>query len=218
MICYKCFKIINKNIILFIFIFIFTNLNIYAQQNPTLQSLTRGKLWYSSYGMGIIGPGVYGTVMAYPGYYDAGELVSNHVEGGAMWKVNGKEFFGGTVHYGVMDYIWSPKPNELHKNYNFMGEGGINAPEEWTVSINEYYPVVNPPVYNGKLSVKTKNMVWSVPKYDDFLIQEITLINVDTVTMTDLYYFYPRKLTWGSGKFSYDKEYIWDEELQTFIF
>ena len=68
-------------------------------------------------------------------------------------------------------------------------------------------------------------MVWSIPKYDDFVITEYTIINDDAAPFRNMF-LHPQLLSVqvtrqgrvGELKTQYDTEYIWDEKREVFVF
>lgn len=187
---------------------------------PQEQTLTRGKFWYSTMGAGIVtNGGVYALQLAYPGYYSAINIQPAVVEQGPYWIIGGTKVMAAPGPRGTPSFADAIVPNTLHINYNFTGEGGITEPEEWTYSELEWYAQsqVIEGARQGKLLVKNKDMCWSVPKYDDFIICEYTAINNDTETLEDFYftYHFPLRSILNTKN---DDEYLWDEDMQGFIF
>ena len=199
--------------------------DVLTAQNVQIQAttLTRGRLWTSTYGLGTrTNAGILPIPFSYPGYYKANEDLTyfgtyNGVT--AIWKIGGEK----VIFHAKGDYSRLVEkviqPFKLHKNYNFTGEGGLEAPEEYYAGMVELKPnhPDNPGQRLGRLRLRSKSMVWSVPDFDDFVIDEMSVTNMDDATITDFYYAYEATY-YSNPNFVNDKEYEWDEELGIFMF
>lgn len=187
---------------------------------PEEQTLTRGRFWYSTMGGGVVtNGGTYGMHLSYPGYYQSQNLQPAVNEQGPYWIINGTKVMAAPGPRGVPSFVDAVVPNTLNVNYNFTGDGGITQPEEWTYSQMEWWEMsqVIEGARQGRLLVTNKDMCWSVPKYDDFMIAEYTAKNNDTETFQDLYWtFHFPLMSILSTK--NDDEYLWDEDIQGFVF
>jgi hypothetical protein len=189
-------------------------------QIPQEQTLTRGRFWYSTMGAGIVtNGGVYGNQLSYPGYYNSRDQLPAVNEQGPYWIINGTRVMAAPGPRGAPSFADAVVPNGIHINYNFTGEGGITEPEEWTYSEFEWFGEsrVLEGARQGKLFVTNKDMCWSVPKYDDFIICEYTAKNNDTEKFEDLYWTFHFPLI-SILNTKNDDEYLWDEDMNGFIF
>lgn len=193
--------------------------------DPLAQTLTRGKMWIAAYESGDVLPGSFGCRAAYPGYYSTSTTPNNFMKPSiTVMAQKGDEDLlgaGGYLNAGKTWYAVEGKQNKLVKNYNFVN--GIDKPEEYmygeaiTIDPNtgdESYPLI----YQSKC----ERMAWSLPKYDDFVITRLIIINKDTQPFANFYLFIARVVAptrggWDKG-FENDTEYVWDDELGIFIF
>jgi hypothetical protein len=106
----------------------------------------------------------------------------------------------------------------LWENYNFAA-AGPNVPEEIVAGKYTTYTGETPTM--ARMHYESRNYSWSVPKYDDFFIQEIKITNAEPVTIHNFHVVYSIQMfdnfPSGAGNIS-DTEYIWDEKRNIFIF
>lgn len=196
----------------------------YSEEFPESHVLTRGRFWFDTYGMSAAGDGKYNTAFSYPGYFGAQDLYTAWWNGkpiAAFWEIDGFEVSGKISNYNEVDeYTSVIEQNTLHENYNFVGEGGISEAEEYTTNRYIYHRMHHKQSGErmGLIEVKTKTRVWSVPKYDDFYIEEVTIVNRDSFPVYNFRWAYPLNMQWGLGQYNNDKEYYWDPEREIFIF
>ena len=72
------------------------------------------------------------------------------------------------------------------------------------------------------LDVSHKTMAWSFPKYDDFLVHEVTIINVGNTPVTDLHFTMRShyKITQRSvagWQIGWDEKYGWNGERRLIV-
>jgi len=192
-----------------------------AQGNPEIHTLTRSRVWYASYGAAVMEQGNYRTYLSYPGYYDAADMMYDGRTHGAVWTFitdgDTTNVSGYLRPSRLAEAMQVVEQNTLVNNYNFVQSR--SEPEEYMMSAYEF----NATDQDGRLGnvrIRTKSMAWSVPKYDDFIIEEYTATNNDSEPIYDFYFYYniPFSHEWGKPEFLNDKEYVWDEEINTFIF
>lgn len=192
---------------------------------PASQTLTRGKMWIASYETAAVLPGNLGCTVAYPGYYSTTSNPNNYQKPSIslIAKKGGENLTSGP---GYLDggntwFAIEGKTNSLMKNYNFTLDSQM--PEEvmygeaMTVDPNtadDSHPLI--------YQMRTRRMAWGLPRYDDFVITQVTVINRDTEEFTDLYLCLYRVMAptaggWAKG-FENDTEYRWDDDINTFIF
>ena len=206
---------------------LYGQVSLFAQDlvDPAAQTLTRGKMWIASYESGDVLPGSFGCKVAYPGYYSKDTAPNNFYKPGIrIIAKKADEDLVADMGYLSAAKTWfalSGKQNTLVKNYNFVN--ALDKPEEYmsgeaiTVDPNttdDSYPII--------YQAKTERAAWSLPKYDDFVITRLTVINRDTEALNDLYLMLygviaPTYDGWQLG-FENDTEYMWDDDIGTFIF
>ena len=193
-------------------------------QTWSLQHLTRGKVWLSvnnSFSMGgTIDLGA-GYNLAYPGYsfgsnradtpghhIGAGYLIYGVKDGAQQAYTISSEFYPGD------QYVYSTQTGTLIKNYN-LTDPSIPAEEVVTGAHM---------VRSLMVEVSHRSMVWSFPKYDDFVIHEVTLTNAGDSPVTDLHFgtrfgiqVSSRGDNIGPGN-ARDVKYGWSEEDDLFYF
>lgn len=112
-------------------------------------------------------------------------------------------------------------PYKNIENYNFANLG-----VDYAESINKgscMLVQVDPTWVQPRLEIKTTSHSWAAPKYDDFVIAEITIINREDEPLYNLHYIYYSG-AWNSSarevldKLQYDQEYIWDDKRNIHIF
>lgn len=225
---------IRMVILLFMMSFILFS-NLQAQNQKKVGELTRGRAWSSAYEALKMTIGTASLeAITYPGYYS--DLKSNigveyHPNG--MWGIRWyqgpgyvQRFLGEMSMAELNEQKYDSHMNILQpcvvvRNYNF--ELDPTQPEEYMYGAAEHVPI-----YLGyrrpRTRIKAKQMVWSLPKYDDFIIQRHVIVNGDTADLEDFYWFWHHTMvpTYGgrykAGQAWYvnDDEYVWDTNLITF--
>ncbi|MBD3288985.1 hypothetical protein GF337_09295 [candidate division KSB1 bacterium] len=195
----------------------------------TKHALTRGRFWLSSYEVKIAPDAEGGSLrMAYPGYY-WGQTNSHPNEfWGREWNCenvyygtrNGQQIRGKWTEHDYVQWHNVVVPNTLVKNYNFSISEDM--PEEYMYGEIQTVPNFPDDVFDQlQIHVKCKRMVWSLPKYDDFFIEKITVINADNAMIEDFYWtLYHGMVPTYAGRsgpdFVSDDEYQWLSDLETF--
>lgn len=187
------------------------------------EDLTRGKVWLTiwnscQFGMPVDPPSRYYT-LDYPGYSTGADLVDHlaYLQSGGYMIYGERDgvavaYTIGTPFYASSKYVYPTENAELIKNYN-MADPFLLAEEIITGAHH---------VIDLDVDVAHKSMVWSYPKYDDFIIHEYTITNTGSTTMSNLH-FGTRLGCWitqkgdeiGPGD-DYDDKYGWDEEHDCF--
>ena len=153
----------------------------------------------------------------------------------AQKNSNTRQVTDHAVFFGVRnDSLKSIRANQIYvtdrvretKNYNFTTRGANYAEQEWYGASTTAFDV-NPDDINLKLKQEVRNFAWSVPGYDDFVIQELTITSIDADTIFNFHikYLWPAHGPWGKWAldnqtlrpFMWDQEYIWDEKRGFFI-
>ncbi len=192
-----------------------------AQVQWDFKSLTRGKLWQSIWNSLQYGePGALFSSPAYtldyPGYLRGAraENALNYAEavGFAIYGVRDNEAEAYTLNTRFQPsgrFAYPTEPTRLIKNYNLANP--TVAGEEIVTGAHH--------VIDLKVNVAHRNMVWSYPAYDDFVIHEITLTNDHFTPLTELYFAmrYGLRFTLRSGT-TYDEKYAWSEDEELFYF
>lgn len=185
--------------------------------------LTRGQLWFSGNPNGsferVAGLGTSSWELIYPGYWGAHRnaanggydktLVYNH-------GIVGGEKIGWYYRSGNYDDedVYAVEQSQLHQNYNF--ENSFTEPEEYITGKIGSFKLKNNIRHMG-YELEGKIMVWSIPKYDDFIIIKCKLTNTDDLPITDYYYSHffimdgplaPSGITSG-----WDVEYLWEPDI-----
>ncbi|RKY49729.1 MAG: hypothetical protein DRP92_08450, partial [Candidatus Neomarinimicrobiota bacterium] len=219
----------GRGIIISLFIIfnitIFTsNLESQEEIRWKLESLTRGKVWVSvdnSFRLGPIDlPWSYYT-LDYPGYSqgaDRGDRPAYIVAGGyAIYGERGTNNYAYTItgRFGTSSqYVYPTKTTELVKNYN-LSNPNLKAEE---ILVGSHH------VIDLGVDVGIKGMVWSFPKYDDFVIFEFTIKNTDTTLVENLHFgvrldiYVTQRGDWIGPGDDFDDKYGWDEEHNCFYF
>ncbi len=211
-----------KQALIWLFLFVIivgNNAGIFAQDVILQQTLTRGQFWFcgipngsQEHERGRFDISIYD---AYPGGYEQ----ENTITGSDrrifnVARINGEEV-GWQYQPGrttISGEIYAIEQTTLVKNYNLVDP---TQPEEY------YYGTFGSAQYDEQqqrhmqYEIEGKVMVWSLPKYDDFVIMKCKLTNTDDVVFED--YYYTRKLSVrGPGNplsASYDVEYLWEEDV-----
>lgn len=219
-------NIINIGVLVILLIFLASGDMLQAQLQWGGESLTRGKVWetyYNSFQIGLPVSDISDPFFSieYPGRTVGpieGDKVS-HIEGAGYimyGEVNGvaQAYTLTTVFYASSQFAYPLANAELITNYN-MADPALLAEEIVTGAHH---------VIDFGLDMSHKSMVWSYPKYDDFVIHEFTIKNPDTSqsSVSNLY-FGPRYGVWltmqgteiGAGSWG-DEKYGWDDEGKFF--
>ena len=197
---------------------IFGSNYLHAQQNVEKQRLTRGKMWICCLPNGSLEKDMTTRntwLLTYPGHYET----DNEVGGGwdATRIFNVAQLGGENVGWEyrnqrTMSHVYAIEQTELFKNYNLVDP---NQPEEYITGIIGSYQSDKRGNKHMAYQLEARTMVWSVPKYDDFVLIHCKLTNTDTLTFENFYY--SRMVSPdGPGKpisSSYDVEYLWDQEI-----
>lgn len=185
-------------------------------QGSTEHKFTRGKFW-TVISEGVPNPPIW--LASYPGYFESPTLWFNTL---SNWtgQVEGVNYL--TVGWPGVNIV----PHTLVKNYNFTES--LTEAEEYSF---ETVSAVDPEGTDAPtipLQVSRKRMVWSLPKYDDFIIQREVYTNVSSSTIVDWYFAFTYGINIATGipyAVSYDDEYMWDpsfsnyrEEQGNFVF
>jgi hypothetical protein len=186
-------------------------------------SLTRGKLWLTMNNAFILG----GTVdigsqyyqLDYPGYSTGADLGDHagHMQAGG-YMIYGerdgqaKAYTISTNFYPSEQYVYATDPTRLIKNYN-LADPSLPAEEIITGAHM---------VRDLMVEVAHRSMAWSFPRYDDFIVHEVTITNRGDTPVTNLH-FGTRIGAWNNQKGDWfgpgtnnDEKYGWDEEEQVF--
>ena len=214
-------SIIKFSRIIFILIILLISSDLFAQQNWTYSELTRGKLWTNisnslRRGGDGVDPGSIHYTMDYPGYSKGTDVSDalNYVVGAgfAIYGVkdgSAKAYTVSSTFYASSQYVNALDDEQLIQNYNFTDPSN---PAEETATGSQL-------IKDLDLEVAHKSMVWSIPKYNSFIIHEITLTNSGTSDVTNIYYGmrYGIRITERSNTFT-DEKYGWDAVRKTFYF
>lgn len=197
--------------------------NVFAQQWGRV-SLTRGKVWLTmqnslQYGAEMVDlPSAY-YALCYPGYSTGADLwdhLAYLVSGGYLIygerEGEAAAYTIGSVFYPSSKYVSPTEDAELIKNYN-MADPSLLAEE---IATGAHH------VKDLDVDVAHKSMVWSYPRYDDFVIHEYTITNTGSTDLSNLYFGIRLGcwITWkgytdGPGDLG-DEKYGWDEEHHCF--
>ncbi|MCH8837971.1 MAG: hypothetical protein IIA60_09270, partial [Candidatus Marinimicrobia bacterium] len=188
----------------------------------TKKHLTRGKVWVSINNSGTLGPvdlpwPFY--TLDYPGHssgIDKSDMPS-YIETGGYAIYGERE--GTPAAYTITGrfataqrYVYPTESSVLTTNYN-MEDPSLLAEEIVTGSHH---------VISLDVDVTEKAMVWSYPKYDDFIIQEYTFVNTGTHDITGFRFAPTAELTIstgsGTGWWRDDDYYEWDLDHEAFYF
>lgn len=191
-----------------------------AQVTWDKQTLKRGKLWATvwnsfQYGDPVETSNAFHT-LDYPGYSKGPNIddALNYAEaaGYAIYGERNAVAFAYTLNsrfFPSGENVFPLEETVLTRNYNL--ENIAIAGEE---SVTGGHHV------NGlELDLSRRSMVWSYPRYDDFIIHEVTLTNFDLTSVENLYFGmrYGVRLTQRSGTRG-DEKYGWDQSNRMFYF
>ncbi len=160
-------------------------------------------------GTGVPGQGG----LSYPGYeHSPFDLAGGH--GTVIYSIRPNST--GTQDTTVSTVSSSNKPGliteiaepMIHKNLNF--EVSTTEPEEYITSHLRYDLEY--------LEAKARVMAWAHPKYDDFIIYEVDLINYSDQPLKDVRWGVWWRFEQNQNGFSRDEKYLWNEERQMFVF
>ena len=192
----------------------------------TSYSLTIGRLWWGTSCAANYAETYIPNVISYPGFYQALDHM-DMIAPFIMFDNQGVSAYINLEERNIVSYGGAIVPFELHNNYNFVGDGGIDEAEQWGQGVFQTFKMQlsAPDQPQGAVLITTKSRAWSVPKYDDFVIHHVKMKNVDDVPFTNFYYNMPAQVRYGvrdaggsNYKFSNDMEYIWDPEREIFMF
>ena len=187
--------------------------------------ITVGRLWWSTSCAANYAETYVPNVISYPGYYQAPDHM-DMIAPFIMFDNQGTSAYINLEERNIVSYGGAIIPFEIHNNYNFAGDGGIDEAEQWAVGVFQTFKnqLSAPDQPQGAVLITTQNHgVWSVPRYDDFVIHHIKMKNVDSVPFINFYYNMPAQVRYGQViggryKFLNDTEYAWDPEREIFMF
>lgn len=208
---------INKCMLMCLMILIFISVTL-AQQEAQPITLTRGKLWFCSLPNGSVEHErerfINSVYDAYPGGYDQNNDITGGPDGRIfnVARIAGEEVGWEYRPSRTISDVYEIEPPILVKNYNLIDP---ILPEEYFYGVIGSYELDAEDRPHMAYELYGTVMVWSLPKYDDFVIIKCKLTNADTVTFED--YYYTRQLTIrGPGNplgASYDIEYLWEDDV-----
>ncbi len=187
---------------------------------------TAGRLWWGTSTAANYAETAIPNVVSYPGYYQA----PDHMDMIAPWiwiNNQGRRVKINLTERSIVSFGGAAQPMVNNYNYNFVGPGGTNEAEQWGEGIFQTFKMdpASPADAMGAIQITTKTMVWSVPKYDDFVIHKIKIKHVDDVPFEDFYMCFPAQVQYNNGqlvnnafKFKNDMQFDWDPERKIFIF
>ncbi len=217
-------KIHNRNIIkiiwIFIFLSVFIPMNVKAQVVWSKKTLTRGKLWTTlwnsfQYGDPVEVSNAFHT-LDYPGYSKGADIddALNYADaaGYAIYGLRQGVAFAYTINsrfFPSGEYIYPNKQTTLIKNYN-CADPSVTGEEIITGGHH---------VLGLEVDLRRRSMVWSYPEYDDFIIHEVNIRNVEFSTLEDVYFGmrYAVRITQRSGTRG-DEKYGWEPGHRFFYF
>jgi len=211
---------IMKIIAIVIFIHIFIPLTVSAQVVWNKKTLTRGKLWATlwnsfQYGDPVEVSNAFHT-LDYPGYSKSADIddALNYADaaGYAIYGLRNGVAFAYTINsrfFPSGEYIYPNKETTLIKNYN-LADPSIAGEEIITGGHH---------VLGLEVDLKRRSMVWSYPAYDDFIIHEVTIRNVEFSMLENIYFGmrYAVRITQRSGTRG-DEKYGWEPQQKFFYF
>jgi hypothetical protein len=191
-----------------------------AQVTWGKQTLKRGKLWATvwnslQYGDPTETSNAYFT-MDYPGYSKGTSVddALNYCEaaGYAIYGVRDGQAGAFTINSRFApsgQFIFPIEEATLIRNYNLKNLG---VPGEESVTGAHHINSLN-------VDISRRSMVWSYPRYNSFIIHEITITNYDFSEVKDLFYGqrYGVRVTQRSGTRG-DEKHGWDAENNLFYF
>lgn len=188
-------------------------IEVYAQFSPVL--LSRGKAtggFDGSFANLDIGGW---PRIGYPGYQESGyEFYQGNQHGIVVWAEREKADGAGNEAIAFVNFqkkYFSIEPVEdatLHKNYNFTAS--LSEPEEYITARSRIpeYPI----------EIDARWMSWSLPRYDDFILGEIEVINTGNKPLKNLRFGLVAPWVQNHGFGRSDQKFIWNEERKAFIF
>jgi len=211
---------ILRNISAILLVLILTTETGFTQVVWDKKSLTRGKLWVTlwnslQYGDPTETENSFFT-MDYPGYSKGANIrdALNYCEaaGYIMYGERNGTAFGYTINsrfFPSGEHIFPIAETMLERNYNLKN---LNIYGEEIITGGHHI--------NGmEVDINRRSMVWSIPKYDDFVIHEVTIFNTEFSTLNDVYFGmrYGIRITQRSGT-RQDEKYDWDPQREMFYF
>ena len=194
-----------------------------AQLQLGHESLTRGKVWQTlwntlQHGNPVDPPSQLFTI-DYPGY-SSGANWDDHM---AYIESGGYQIYGeragvaaaytiGTRFYGSSQYVFATENAAKVTNYN-LADPSLLAEEIVTGAHH---------VIDLDVDVSHKSMVWSYPKYDDFVIHEYTITNTGTTDLNNVHFgtrqgmWITQKGDWLGPGTDNDEKYGWDSVRNVF--
>lgn len=184
------------------------------------QTLTRGKLWATvwnslQYGDPTETENGFHT-LDYPGYSKGANIndALNYAEaaGYAIYGVREGRAYAYTLNsrfFPSGENVFPIEEATLTKNYNLAD---LNTWGEEIVTGGHHV--------NGlEVDISRRSMAWSYPKYDDFIIHQVTITNTEFSAVSELYFGmrYGVRLTQRSGTRG-DEKFNWDAAHQLFYF
>jgi len=190
--------------------------------DPSFYTLSRGKMWQCSYDWGLEGYDRYFNRTAYPGYSGNGGDTPNCFTNHRSWTYymgckDGYCLMQRQRRFGIDRTYLTYGEHQFVQNYNFALDP--NMPEEYKIgqAISTDAVPQDGGLANLKLDFRCEKYVWSLPKYDDFLITRTVVKNIDTVPLTDVrvgWYLNMTPSLWGHNRgFRDDTEYLWRDDL-----
>ncbi len=188
------------------------------------ESLTRGKVWVTianSYRLGEVDLPWPFYALDYPGHSSGSDLSDKptYIDAGgyAIYGERGGVAAAHTINgrfYAAAQYMTATANATLIQNFN-MEDPALLAEEIVTGGLH---------VIDLDVDIDHKSMVWSYPKYDDFVIHEFTITNTGA-TALDNVHFGTRLAIWASMRGDwlgpgddYDDKYGWSDEHDIFYF
>ena len=213
-------SIIRSSKVVLILIILLISSDLFAQ-TWTYSNLFRGKLWTTISNSlrrngNAVDPGTVNFTLSYPGYSKTTDnyntLNYSQAVGFAIYGEKDGTSVGYTVNsvfYPSSQYVTAMQDEEVTENYNFVDPSN---PAEEMATGSQLIKALN-------LEVAHKSMVWSLPKYNSFIIHEITLTNNGTSNVTNIHFGmrYGIQITERSGT-TQDEKYGWDPIRNTFYF
>ncbi len=196
--------------------------NVSAQLQWGKESLTRGKVWMTitnAFRLGEVDLPWTFYALDYPGYSTGADLADKltYIDAGGYAIYGEREGVGAAYtilgrFYASSQYVYPTANAELIQNYN-MADPALLAEEIVTGAHH---------VIELDVDVSHRSMVWSYPKYDDFVIHEFTIKNTGSTTLSNIH-FGTRLGTWNTVKgdwfgpgSSFDDKYGWDDMEECF--
>jgi hypothetical protein len=177
-----------------------------AAQSVTDHQLTRGKFW-TIVSEAVPNPAAWRS--AYPGYFEAPTSWFNTFENWVA-LVDGDLVVAGPPTFNVVGHT-------LVKNYNF--NQSAQEAEEYSFEVVTSIDPSTADVPTIPLRVSRKRMVWSLPQYDDFIIQREVYTNEGSTTIQDWYHAVTYSINIATGVpygTPFDDEYVWDASFSNF--